>query len=167
MTRDARHFLPRAGASFLVIAALALAAPASCHHPADTSRAGEDHSAIDHDDVEFARATFARLTAADPAVQDLIDWDAFRGSRTDVGARYRALGSDAERTDFRAAFVTNFAATFHEHGISPDVLQHWRVERRDGETSTLAADLPKGVLHISLSHGGGGPKIVAISSDLS
>ena len=92
-------------------------------------------------DVELGRRTFEALAAGASSAQSRVDWDHLTALGVDVGAAYRALGSQ-DRRAYREAFVTNFARGFQSTGATARAFVHWRVEQRTPHQVVVAAEYP-------------------------
>lgn len=84
-------------------------------------------------DVEFCRKVLNGLVEGRPSVQRWIDWEHLKALEVDVGATYTHLASDAERAQYRRAFVESFSKGFRQANGVLNAFRHWRVhERGDG-----------------------------------
>ena len=97
---------------------------------------------MSHHEVEFCRRVFAGLVNGDSRVCRLVDWDRFKALETDVGAVYRQLPNDTEKSQYQRTFVEHFSKSFRDTGGQFKSFANWRREDTlDGQV-VVAADYP-------------------------
>lgn len=113
-------------------------------------------------DVTFAKSTFESLARGDTSVAEKIDWETLNSLGIPVGQQYVAFANDADRTNFRKGFVTQFSASFRESGGSVDSFTGWRVTSHDETNTKVTADTTKGRLNLTVSKRDGKERLSAI-----
>jgi hypothetical protein len=113
--------------------------------------------------VAFARQTFESLAKGEPAVARQIDWPVLTVHGENVGQRYVALTTNADRERFVNGFITQFATSFRESGGALEHYTNWRVAHQDALGTTVSADSPAGVLTMVLSDRDNEERVVSIN----
>lgn len=114
-------------------------------------------------DVSFAKDTFESLARGDSATVDEIDWMTLQSLGQNVGAAYAQLPTEAEKNDFEASFVTQFAASFRDAGGRIESFENWRVVHDDELRTEVAATSPGGTLTITVNDRDGKERISALN----
>ncbi len=91
-------------------------------------------------DISRCRYIFAGLTKGSYAVEKLIDWENLKALKIDVGAVYRHIPNQKEKTGYKQAFIQNFSVGFKRAGGKANLFTHWRAHQRDREKIIVAAD---------------------------
>jgi len=113
-------------------------------------------------DVTFARNAFVALAKGDAAAQNMIDWPVFTAPGENVGAKYNAIPTEAEKAQFRGEYVTGFATSFRQTGGSVDAFTDWSVAFHDSTRTEVTAQSPNGVLKLTVSERNATEKLSAI-----
>jgi hypothetical protein len=116
-------------------------------------------------DVTFAKTTFEALVRGDSDVAGSIDWETLNSLGIPVGQQYVSFENEADRTNFRKGFITQFSASFRESGGSMDSFSNWRVASHDGAHTEVAADSSTGTLKLTVSQRNGAERLSAIEID--
>lgn len=113
-------------------------------------------------DVTFAKSAFEALVRGDSEVAGKIDWDTLNSLGLPVGQQYVSFENEADRTNFRKGFITQFSASFRESGGSMDSFSNWRVVSHDDAHTEVAADSANGTLKLTVSERDGVERLSAI-----
>ncbi len=93
-----------------------------------------------HGEIYFARDVFAKLAKGRQSVEQDIAWEKFSSMEYNVGSAYIRLADEKERTEYRAAFITQFSQGFKVTGASVKNFVRWRIKERGPERTIVAAD---------------------------
>jgi len=101
---------------------------------------------ITGDDVQVARKIFNGLCKGEKNVERYIDWENLKAVGVDVGKTYSSILSEKERSDYRNAFLYNFAYAFRASGGRIENFFNWRIHERqpDKNKTIVAADVRSG-----------------------
>jgi hypothetical protein len=115
-------------------------------------------------DVQLTRHIFNGMCSGRQGVQNLIAWESFKAMGVDVGKAYSNIVAEKERADYRKVFFFNVSYAFRATGGSVSKFTNWRVQKREGDNTIVAADSPSGKpLLFTLSNKGGKRKLIAIN----
>ena len=131
---------------------------------AQASRAGAGKT-DNSDDVKFAKTTFTKLANGDQGVARDIDWENFKVSSQDVGAKYKPFHDEANRGAFRKAFISSFSKSFKRTGARAESLKNWKVKTKEANQTIVSGEtLSKSHLLITVSKRGGAKKMSGIEN---
>jgi len=86
-------------------------------------------------DVNLCRYVFNSLLTSKPAAEKYIDWEHLQAVGADIGATYRALPNDQEKTNYRMVFFRTFPKGFEKFHGQPKAFRNWRnLGVKDGKT---------------------------------
>ena len=91
-------------------------------------------------EVTVCRETVRGLIDGSPRVGRSIGWERLQAMGVDVGATYRRLPNERDRSEYRQAFIGQFREGFRRAHGQADGFRHWRVQQRLGERVIVAAD---------------------------
>lgn len=116
----------------------------------------------DNADVRFAKTTFFSMVNG-TADETAIDWEILQSPTDDLGAIYKALPNDTEKTAFRKQFLSGFAGSTPNIKANPKGITHWRVQSENPAETIVAADMQKGtILLLSISKRDGKQRLSAM-----
>jgi hypothetical protein len=118
-----------------------------------------------NDALEFARKAFDLLSRGNLAVEEMIDWDNLKLEGKDFGAMLRQIAASTQKdpSTFRKEIITNFGSYYKGSGDGP--FTQWRIDSRNAESTTVAANSAKGeVILFTVSFKGGRQVVSALSS---
>lgn len=94
-------------------------------------------------DVAFCRTVLTGLVNGKPSVvAQRLDWEHLNALGLDVGATYTSLPNDAERKQYRQAFVRSVSSEFKRVGGTAKGFSRWRLHGREPGRVVVAADFP-------------------------
>lgn len=118
---------------------------------------------LKNQEINLCRRLFNGLVKGSYGVVRLIDWDNLKALDVDVAATYAQLPNEAEKTNYKKAFIKGFSAGFRQIRGRLKEFARWRIYDRDSEKTVVAADYlgqNKTLLFTFLRYGR--PKLIAI-----
>lgn len=88
--------------------------------------------------VTVAKTIFTKLADGNVSCAGQIDFANFKAFATDVGAIYRQMPNEKEKSSFRRAFIVSFARSFARTGAKASNLKNWRLQKSQGGSSVVA-----------------------------
>jgi hypothetical protein len=130
--------------------------------PGCSPKEKEKEKESDLPDVGFAKRAFFSMVNGS-AAEGIIDWETFRAMGEDLGPKYRALATDAEKAAARKSFLAGFAVSTPNIRANPEAITNWRVKSETPSETVVAADMQKGaVLLLTVSKRDGTQRISAM-----
>lgn len=93
-------------------------------------------------DIEFSRNVFSGLIAGKLSIRQSIDWPKFKALGMDIGAGYKDLTNDKDKSDYENFFIRSFSFNFKKTGAKFRSFTNWRIYSRDTQGVVVAADYP-------------------------
>ncbi|MCM8789933.1 MAG: hypothetical protein NC916_02810 [Candidatus Omnitrophica bacterium] len=88
----------------------------------------------------LSQKIFIGMVTGREGVGKYIDWYELKAFGTDVAAAYSNLPDEKERADYRREFFKNLASGFRYSGGRAQDFINWRIYKKEGEKTIVAAD---------------------------